>query len=248
MTTELENIISKAYKQFGHYKIIPPLEVCTECCMTLEEVETLCKTPLRQISNELLGKYNDSASIANSTPGNYKYFLPRILELTALHKFPTHSPEIVFQRMTLGKHDIWKISEWTKDEIDLLNEYALTFFNDYLLHYPSGSMDAVDSFIVMFGLTGIDIAFLLNAWTNNDNKNSILHYADLVVWHLDNTKESMNNGFKTKAISDKLISWCFNPLTRKFFSKRIESLIFEGSILDESSLNNLYWTYDFIRK
>lgn len=248
MTTELENIIIKAYKQFGLYKIIPPLEVCTKCCMTLEEVETLCKTPLRQLSNELLGKYNDSASIANSTPEHYKYFLPRILELTSLHEFPTHSLEIVFQRMTLGKHDIWKISEWTKDEIDLLNEYALTFFNDYLMHYPSGSMDAVDSFILMFGLAGMDITFLLNAWEHNDNKNSILHYTDLVVWHLDDTKDSMNNAFKTKAISDKLVSWCFSPQTRNFFSNHIESLILEGSIQDKSSLNNLNWAYDFLQK
>ena len=51
----LKGIIEKCFQVFNKYKLGNTLEVCLHC-VTAEEIEPLLKTPLREISSEMIYK------------------------------------------------------------------------------------------------------------------------------------------------------------------------------------------------
>ncbi len=72
----LTEVVDRTYDIFARHKLVGPLDVCTACCVTPEEAETLTKTPLRDLSCELLRQFNDSApSKTNPSFDQLNYFL-----------------------------------------------------------------------------------------------------------------------------------------------------------------------------
>lgn len=59
----MKETVDLAYEIFSKYRTDRPLDLCTDCCMKIEEEEEelLASLPVREISVELLSEYNDSA-------------------------------------------------------------------------------------------------------------------------------------------------------------------------------------------
>jgi hypothetical protein len=73
--------IERLYQLFSRYKCPRQLEGCP-CCTTAEEAQPLVRKPLRTIAAPELEHYASKALTTWGTLDDYKYFLPRILELT----------------------------------------------------------------------------------------------------------------------------------------------------------------------
>jgi len=78
---KMNSIIERAYQTFSKYNIKSQLDVCTHCCVSTEEVRNLTNTPLNKLSLELIYRYNTAATSDKPTIEEFKYFLPRYLEL-----------------------------------------------------------------------------------------------------------------------------------------------------------------------
>jgi hypothetical protein len=145
------NTVHKAYDLFSKYRVERPLDVCTQsCCMKPEDEGRLAALPVRQIPVELLAEYNDSARPVKTRIKEVKHFLPRYLELIGQFQFPAHSTELSFSRLIP-----FDKSEWSGEELTLLDEFSKLFFKNCLSSYPIPSLsDNITSILILF--RGVD--------------------------------------------------------------------------------------------
>ncbi|MBO9566081.1 MAG: hypothetical protein J7621_25120, partial [Niastella sp.] len=128
----LQETIELAYRIFRHYPAMRPLDVCTEgCCMEPAGEERLAIMPVQEIPLSLLMEYNDGAKSSKTPTGEVKHFLPRYFELVSNFQFPSHSTELSFCRLAPFDQQ-----EWTADELEVLNSFAIEFFRKCLHAYP----------------------------------------------------------------------------------------------------------------
>lgn len=101
--------IESLYQVFSSYGRPAKLEGCP-CCTSSEEAEPLVRKPLRAISAPELEHYSFKALSTWGMLSDYKYFLPRILELTAETSLICDT-EIIFHKLSYGGFKDWPANE-----------------------------------------------------------------------------------------------------------------------------------------
>ena len=226
-------------KIFSKYKLGNTLDVCLHC-VTLEEIEPLLKTPLQEISKEMIYNYYSSAqNYGEQELYEMKYFLPRVLELLTEFEYPYHSVEISLSRFSLEKDN------FEVEEKEILNQFAENYFAYCLETYPLPDFEDIDSIIIMFGLAGFKISYILEKWTEKFEKNYLLHLNDFFLNQVDYVPYKpfrLKNAFSTKEINAEIFSWFEQEKTKSTFAKNIEIAISQNILEDfnEIQLSNLY--------
>lgn len=240
----MKETVEKAYELFSKYRADRPLDVCTECCMKIEDEGRLASLPVREIPVELLSEYNDSAKPEKTRIEEVKHFLPRYLDLISEYKFPTHSTEISFSRLLP-----FDKSEWTENELGLLEKFATEFFNQTLQTYPIPSFnDRIDTILIMFWRADFDIVRLLRLWERTDTLQSVLHFNDLYFQGFnEHNRNELFSSFGDKELSNILTNWLENEKTKEIFETRIERIILGDFDIDERTLNELNLLYEIVR-
>jgi hypothetical protein len=240
----MKEIIERTYKEFSKYSVNLPLDVCTDCCMTIEETTKLASISVDKIPQELLANYNDSAKPEKTQIEEVKYFLPRYLELISEFNFPTHSSELSFSRLVP-----FDKSEWTKNELEILLNFQELYFRNCLKTYPIPSFgDKIDSIIIMFWKSGLGVDKLLNIWEETECLESNLHFKDLYFEGFEQYNRSkLSNNFGDKELCEKLTTWIQNPKVNCIFQERIERIILDNPTLDEQTITDFNLLYDIIR-
>ena len=215
----LRETIDKAYKEFSKYSATLPLDVCTDCCMTIEETTTLASISVNSIPKDLLSSYNDSVKPEKTEIQEVKHFLPRYLELISDFNYPTHSSELSFSRLTP-----FDKNEWTKKELEILFGFQEEFFKHCLKTYPTPSFgDKIDSVIIMFWRSGLGVDILLSVWEETKSLESILHFKDLYFEGFEKYNRSkLSNSFGDKELCKKLTTWIQEPKVNSIFQEQIE--------------------------
>lgn len=213
--------------------------------MTPQEENTLATLPLREISKDLLAKYNDSAKPAKTGIDEIKYFLPRFFELVGQFHFPSHSAELSFSRLSP-----FDKNEWSAQEQELLSLFSLDFFKHCLSVYPLPAFnERIDCILIMFHKSGFDISNLLSCWQNELNKEGVLHFRDLYLHGFNqHNPAKLSNSFGDKELADLLRKWLELDEVKKIFSAAIEKLIFEEIQLEETDLYELNLLYEIIKQ
>jgi len=240
----MKDIVDKAYEMFSKYRADRPLDVCTDCCMKIEDEGRLASLTVRQIPVDLLSEYNDSAKPDKTRIEEVKHFLPRYLDLISEYKFPTHSAELSFSRLSP-----FDKSEWTEKELDLLENFAKDFFIQTLQTYPIPSFgDKIDTILIMFWRADFDLVGLLRVWEQTVTLQSVLHFNDLYFQGFnEHNRSELSNSFGDKELSNILSNWIENEKTKEIFQERIEKVILGGFDIDERTLNELNLLYEIVR-
>jgi len=240
----LTEIIDKSYQLFAKYNPTRPLDICTDCCMTPADEGKLASLPVRQIPKELLAEYNDGAKPEKTRIEEVKHFLPRYFDLLGQFEFPTHSTELSFSRLIP-----FDKTEWTKDELELLNQFSLEYFKHCLAIYPLPSFcDRIDTILIMFWKADFNIDDLLKIWENVKTKESALHFRDLHFHGFDQYNQTkLFSAFGDKELADILHTWLDTEKVKQNFVDTIEELILEKNGLAETDINELNLLYDIIR-
>ena len=240
----MKETVEKAYELFSKYRADRPLDVCTECCMKIEDEGLLASLPVRQIPVDLLSEYNDSAKPEKTRIEEVKHFLPRYLDLISEFKFPTHSTELSFSRLLP-----FDKNEWTENELGLLEKFATDFFNQTLQTYPIPSFnDRIDTILIMFWRADFDIVRLFRLWERTDTLQSVLHFNDLYFHGFnEHNRSELFSSFGDKELCEILTSWIENEKTKEIFQERIEKVILGDYNIDERTLNELNLLYEIVR-
>lgn len=151
--------------------------------MKPEDEAKLASLPVRQIPKDLLADYNDGAKPNKTTIEEVKHFLPRYLDLIAQFQFPTHSAELSFSRLIP-----FDKTEWTKQELDLLNQFTIEYFKHCLSIYPLPSFnDRIDTILIMLWKAGFNVGNLLTIWESEKQKKVLCIFVTCTFTVLTNT-------------------------------------------------------------
>jgi len=240
MNEKLRHIIDQSYTVFSKYKVTVPLDVCTECCLTPSQESSLASMSVKQIPFELLYEYNTAAKTELPGIEEFKHFVPRFLDLTAELQFVHHSAELI-----LSRFDYYNKDEWTKEESELVQNYAIELFGYFLSIYPLPELEKIDAIIVMLYKAKVDIKEVLLNWKKAISRSSILHLSDLICRGFKGAKnELLSSPFADEQISKIVFEWLHSDYELVKLKPKIEEIIMEPKEIDEWKLNEIDWTYE----
>jgi len=240
MNEKLRHIINQSYSVFSKYSVTAPLDVCTECCMTPNQERSLVSMSVKHIPFELLYEYNTAAKAELPSIEEFKHFVPRFLDLTAELKFVHHSAEL-----TLSRFEYYKKDEWTKEESELVQNYAEELFRYFLSIYPLPELEKIDAILIMLYKAKVDIKEVLSDWKKVINRSSILHLSDLICGGFKGAKkELLSSPFADEQISKIIFDWLNSDYELAKLKPKIEEIIMEPKEIDEWKLNEINWTYE----
>lgn len=135
-TARLQTAVSTAYSVFGRYPLHAPLLVCRcNSCVSDQDAHDLLTTPLHTISSALLAEYTNSAHGYDfeGIETQFKYLLPRYLELIALGEPPhQHSSSITLSRLGDARYR----ERWRQTEIEAIDEFFAGLVDAFLGRLP----------------------------------------------------------------------------------------------------------------
>jgi len=120
------------------------------CCVDAKNICVLLDKPLRALTPDDLGSYASSVFLTAGSEDDFRYFLPRIFEISADVAAWYPMPEIVIGRL---KHVRW--AEWSKAEREAVEAFVLAWFDAAFAQRPDG-FDA-DGVLCGAGRAGLDL-------------------------------------------------------------------------------------------
>jgi hypothetical protein len=249
MTTQsqpaLHDLIEAAYVLFAPYTLGSTLCVCKACCVSDVQEQALLRTPLREVSCQVLndGFFGSAQAHSDQERWEMKHFLPRVLELATQFEFPVHSVEITFTRLDLDQS-----THWPAAERQLLAAFARTYFEACLALYPLPQGHQLTDILLLFGLAHFDLMPLLHSWATANSATSLAHLADLLLDELAYTPPKagkLRNAFSTPHVDQQLLAWLSDRDVRATLLAQVEQLLLHQQLPDEEA-TRLSWAYEVL--
>jgi hypothetical protein len=211
ITPELQGAITNAYEVFAHYSLGGTIEVCRyDVCVLSQAERELIETPLREIPRALLAEYTSSApgyaegKIAN----DFRYLLPRYLELIANDEFPTLNleSETLSRLGSANYRNLWPQAEVTAVDRFFDAWLVATLTAPIALRRQKWDValcgTAIADVVGTIVNAGGDVTSLLDLWSAAEGRTADLRLAvfaiDLVdpivsEWHAAREHETLRN-------------------------------------------------------
>lgn len=116
MTPELSKAVATLYEAFGHVPHPANVEGCP-CCSDEDELKTLTRVPVKELTPAQLRDYAFSALLTVGRVEDLRYFLPRLLELSLTDELGV-DVEIILRKLPRGG---WR--EWPPEERTGVEEF-----------------------------------------------------------------------------------------------------------------------------
>ena len=175
----------------------------------------LYSKPLKELSDKDLSRFTGKSMTTWGEVDDYKHFLPRIFELTALYKTP-YEIWIAFSKLEFGN---WR--NWLPEEQAAINDYMISLFEN-LLNDDSelAELNFVDYFtsISNFYLGSVS---LIELWDKIETKASFKHLSLLIIEHYKSVfSKGRIKGFDyTSKNIEELKKWLLRKTTIEKFEK-----------------------------
>ncbi len=149
MNDLLRSAIDAVYAAFKSVPKPQHIEGCP-CCIEDKEVDVLLSKGLREITPSELSAYAASVFLTVGCESDYRYLLPRILEISALEPWWWPDIEVIGRSLSSAKWSTWAFAE--KEAVGNYFEARFTT----LLNTPGGS--DLDSLLCGIALSGRDLS------------------------------------------------------------------------------------------
>ena len=122
---------------YRHFAMATPstIEGCP-CCVGTRNVDVLLTTPLRDITGEALWRYVSGVYYTIGGDRDFRYLLPRILEISVSDPGNANNPEIVLNKLGMAR---WR--SWAPDEQLAVTELLDAWFERALVRDLSEADD-----------------------------------------------------------------------------------------------------------
>lgn len=210
MTDRLKISIEKLYDIFAKYQGLSKLEGSP----LYDDLNTwnkeLRSKKLKELTDEDLSRFTGKVILTWGDENDYRYYLPRILELTAELKTP-YDIWTLYSRLEDAK---WKT--WNIEEQNAINDFTIALWDNIL---NDNSERAEWEFKECFNTIANfypDFSQVLNIWETKENFTSIKHLTNYIFEErhnifdnnfIDNRKKNSKNieQFKTWLTSEKIL-------------------------------------------
>ncbi len=213
-TAALRDAVAGLYRAFASYPLRPVVDGCPHCVYP-QDNERLHARPLRELSWRELSKFGWKTMTTWGTIGDFRHFLPRILELVAIELDPALAPldgppDALYDwpydyESLLGKLGYGNWRMWPRPEREAVRVYLLALWRRLLATYPSSSIVAETLLDCCSGI-GEDLTPYLEAWRADERLASLRHLAVFVrdgAWSIE------------LAYGGAVQRWLFEPRTRQ---------------------------------
>ena len=243
MKTDLSLIVSKSYSIFKYPRPVAITNVCTTCCLSSEDARKLLTLPLNEIPVELINEYNDGAQAIIYDMKEFKYFLPRYLDLIQNFEFTSVIDlSLSLKNLSFKNELFWK----NKDEVTIIKQFSIAFFKKYLKEDLNKFEGNFADILNLFFTAQISIEPLLDIVKNNLTNKGISDIAELLVNGISFRKMRISSSFIDEELSTIIIKWITE--NKLLFYKYIEIYIMNKSNDDRSTqLSNMYDFLDYFR-
>jgi hypothetical protein len=211
----MDELVTQLYQAFAHYRKPKDFPAC-ECCLSPAERKLLLSKPLLELSAEELSVYAASAFLTVAGPEDFKYFLPRILELAVKEEFSWPDIEI-----TLGKLAKADWLQWPDKErcavLDLLNRK----WEDLLKNSENDSWQysQIDEWVCALGQCVPDVTLYLDKLLEPGCKEKLLGFA--VENSSAYTENKLSNAFWDTALDNhrRTLIWLKQPQIKNLLTE-----------------------------
>lgn len=161
----IETAIQNLYSAFSDIEKTTQVQWCP-CCIDRKNISALLETPLAQISSDDLSPYASSAFLTVGEVNDYRYFLPRILEVSL--NDDSFWPDVAITGRAMNSA---KISSEPAAKVQAVQQ----FFEAAIANFISnGDLDRIDDWICSAAKAGLDVRRLLQLVETDDK--AILEY------------------------------------------------------------------------
>lgn len=101
----------------------PPIIEGCPCCISTRGVDVLLTTPLKELSGQELWRYVSGAFLTVGSELDFRYLLPRILDVSVNDPTNAIDPEIVLGKLPLAN---WR--SWSSEEQRVIEEFVDAWF------------------------------------------------------------------------------------------------------------------------
>lgn len=154
ISQELQLLLEEAYALFA-CELQRPLDLLAcPVCISEDNLERLETEDVHHISKELMFEYLNAVRNEDGDD-QMRYFLPRILELTARYDYIRIDDSLNLDRCHFEEKG------WSSEELDFMRRFSRQFIIDTINQAPSQA-DAVAVYLTMFDLAGLETSHLLD--------------------------------------------------------------------------------------
>lgn len=165
--------VERLYEVFAQVPRPLKVEGCAHC-VAPDEDRPLLAGPVRSLGVDVLRRYATDALILWGDVPQFRYFLPRLLELAADNEFDWPNPEVVFSKLSRGG---W--TEWAADERVAISAFLARWWEVKVA--DDCSFPDIGSVLCSLGLTGITLVPFLDRWGRLESTGAIRNLHEFVT-------------------------------------------------------------------
>jgi len=212
----VKDLINHLYTVFARYPKPYDFAAC-ECCTSDDEKTALLTPPLRELTADQLGRYASNAFFTMAEVSDFKYFLPRILELTVRDEFLWPDPEIVTRKLALAG---W--CDWPAEEQIAVSKVLKAKF-ETLLTDQNSSGSEVDTWVCALGRCLPDPTPFLDPLLESQHEDKLLAF--IAQNGSLFTKDKLDNPFWEDARENeqRVVRWLHQPAVTQLLSRSLST-------------------------
>lgn len=225
MTNNLKSSIDNLYAIFARYQGLSRLEGSPLYDELATWTKALRSKPLKELDDEDLSRFAGSVILAWGDENDYRYYLPRICELTAGYKTP-YDIWTLYSRLEDAN---WKT--WEAPEQDAINEFSLALWENLVQDTNEKAEWEFKDYFHALAYFYLDFSELLRVWESADNFAAVKHLTNYIFDERQNlfdkqfingTEKNTKNIAELKAwlLSDKLLQ----KLEKAFYDHEKEEI------------------------
>jgi len=243
ISENMKKMIEEAYEIFAH-DLNGKLTVCTPCCVSEENVEKLIKTPVKELSKELMQEYLNAVNY-DETGLEIKHFLPKIIEFIVKHAEIRIDTSLILDKCHFEKEI------WNEIELDFMYRFSKEFMMEILKTNPkTARMENFSVYMTMFNLGGLKTEHLfdIEMWKKaNEDINALWHFEEMMYSYTKDYTYYSYAFSSNPEFNEQMNLWMNSREIARVFIPVIERYYFENPDMDYNEqwhLDQLYYVLE----
>ena len=243
ISENMKKMIEEAYEIFAH-DLNGKLTVCTPCCVSEENVEKLIKTPVKELSRELMQEYLNAVNY-DETGLEIKHFFPKIIEFIVKHAEIRLDTSLILDKCNFEREI------WNGTELDFMYRFSKEFMMEILKTNPKTvRMENFSVYMTMFNLGGLKTEHLfdIEMWKKaNEDINALWHFEEMMYSYTKDYTYYSYAFSSNPEFNEQMNLWMNSREIARLFIPVIEKYYFENPDMDYNEqwrLDQLYYVLE----
>ena len=243
ISENMKKMIKEAYEIFAH-DLNGKLTVCTPCCVSEENVEKLIKTPVKELSRELMQEYLNAVNY-DETGLEIKHFLPKIIEFIVRHAEIRLDTSLILDKCHFEREI------WNGIELDFMYRFSKEFMMEILKTNPkTARMENFSVYMTMFNLGGLKTEHLfdIEMWKKaSEDINALWHFEEMMYSYTKDYTYYSYAFSSNPEFNEQMNLWMNSREIARLFIPVIEKYYFENPDMDYNEqwrLDQLYYVLE----